>query len=543
MDESALNVNFEGLNTKILMQRLEYDIVVVGSGLAGLTAAFYASKYGRVAIVTKSELDTSNSWFAQGGIAAVTGSDDTVELHIGDTLEAGRGLCDYDSVEVLVDEGRKRVQELIDMGMPFDREDGEIVLGLEGGHSRRRILHAGGDATGKKLVQFMLGKVREESNIHSFEYTAVVRLLSHDGCMSGLQAIDFATGRNMLFVSRAVIMATGGLSRVYSRSTNPHTATGDGIAMAYECGAQLADLEFIQFHPSALSIPGREAFLISEAVRGEGAWLLNKSGERFMPAIHPLAELAPRDVVAYAIYREMMKTGTDSVFLSLSHLDSGYIAQRFHNIYQTLHDYGFDMTRDLLPVAPAAHYMVGGIRSGLHGETNVHGLYVCGETASTGVMGANRLASNSLLECLVFGKRASERAIQLNVVKCAEPDPEPFFLNQTTDNLYLEYRNEMATLMMKNMGIIREKKRMSDALQRFSEILSGFNDHECDYNKLKIKNMAQLCHLITHAAIMREESRGGHIREDYPDEDPAFKVHIVMQKNITPVLVPVRNKF
>ena len=524
------------------MQKFEYDFVVVGSGLAGLTAAFYASRFGSVAIVTKSELDTSNSWFAQGGIAAVTGEDDDPELHINDTLVAGRGLCDYDAVEVLVKEGSDRVRELIEMGMPFDREGGKIVLGLEGGHSRRRILHAGGDATGKELTRFMLRKVQDTKNITSFEYTTVVNLFSHGNCFAGLQAIDFRKNENIFFKSKAVIMATGGLSRLYSRSTNPHTATGDGIALAYDCGAELSDIEFIQFHPSALSAPGRDAFLISEAVRGEGAWLLNKNGERFMTGIHPLAELAPRDVVAHAIYNEMMNSGSDSVYLSLKHLDPEYIAHRFLTINQTLLDYGYDMTKDLLPVAPAAHYMVGGIRSGLYGETNVHGLFVCGEAASTGVMGANRLASNSLLECLVFGKRASERAAEMPESHCVMPDPEPIRLNPDTDQIYLDFRNEMATSMMINMGIIRAKTRMESAVCRFEEILYSFKDHQQDYNRLRIRNMATLCYLICKAALVRTESRGGHIREDYPEENPSLRVHIIQQKEKMPSFVPVIDK-
>lgn len=527
---------------QILMQKLQFNTVVIGSGLAGLTAAWYASRYGSVAIVTKSELDTSNSWFAQGGIAAVTAPDDSPELHIHDTLVAGRGLCDYDAVEVLVNEGRSRVRELIEMGMPFDKHDGEIIPGLEGGHSRRRILHAGGDATGKKLTLFMLDKIRGKSNITSFEYTAVVRILTNENCLTGIQAISLVSQENILFRAKAVILATGGLSRVYSRSTNPHTATGDGIAMAYDCGAQLADLEFIQFHPSALALPGLDPFLISEAVRGEGAWLLNHKGERFMTKLHPMAELAPRDVVAYSIFREMEKTGTPFVFLSVKHLDSSYITCRFQTIYQTLKGYGIDMARDLIPVAPAAHYMVGGVRSGLHGETNVHGLFVCGEAASTGVMGANRLASNSLLECLVFGKRASDMASKLSFSTCPLPDINPFRLTSSTENLYLELRNEMADLMMKNLGIVRIRYKMESALMRFEQIMTKFGESQFDYNLFKINSMAKICYLISKAAILREESRGGHIREDYPEESEAFRVHIVQHKGENLQFIKIREK-
>ncbi|HPT32876.1 MAG TPA: FAD-dependent oxidoreductase, partial [Prolixibacteraceae bacterium] len=268
------------------MKQLEFDTLVIGSGLAGLAAAWHSSRFGKVAIITKSELDTSNSWFAQGGIAAVSGADDSNDLHIGDTLVAGRGLCDYDAVEVLVREGRERVGALIDMGMPFDRDAaGNILLGLEGGHSRRRILHAGGDATGKELTRFVLQKVVEKKNIFPFEFTAVVKLLVINGSVAGVQGLDFFTGENIIFRAKAVIMATGGLSRVYDRSTNPHTATGDGIALAFRAGARVADMEFVQFHPTALQLPGKDAFLISEAVRGEGAYLLNRRGERFMKGV------------------------------------------------------------------------------------------------------------------------------------------------------------------------------------------------------------------------------------------------------------------
>lgn len=522
------------------MKQLEFDTIVIGSGLAGLTAAYHSSRFGRVAIVTKSELDTSNSWFAQGGIAVVSAEDDSPELHLQDTLTAGRGLCDCDAVQVLVTEGRDRVRELIEMGMHFDRDQlGHILLGLEGGHSRRRILHAGGDATGKELTRFLLKKVTEKNNIFPFEFMAVVRLIVQEGCIAGVQGLDFYTGENIFFKTRAVILATGGLSRVYNRSTNPHTATGDGIALAYEAGARVADLEFIQFHPTALYLPGNEAFLISEAVRGEGAWLLNAKGERFMPALHPLAELAPRDVVAYSIFMEMQKQGDQCVYLTMQHLNSEYITSRFSTISQKLKEYGIDMAHDKIPVAPAAHYMVGGIRSGLSGETNIRGLFVCGEAASTGVMGANRLASNSLLECIVFGKRASEKAAELIPGRCNPAKPQPFTVSPEYENIYLELKNEMAALMSAKLGIVRNRTNMLQALQRLEEIFETYKDHKNDYNLLKIKNIAEICILIGKSALIREESRGGHIREDFPDEDPRFKVHIILEKNKNTTFEPV----
>ncbi|WP_346861791.1 L-aspartate oxidase [uncultured Draconibacterium sp.] len=513
------------------MQVLEFDTVVIGSGLAGLSAAYHSSMFGSVAIVTKSQLDTSNSYYAQGGIAAAIAPDDSPEQHAHDTLVTGRGICDHDAVNVLVNEGKERVLELVKMGMKFDKEGEDFVLGLEGGHTKRRILHAGGDATGKELTCFKLDLVKKQKNIEAFEFVAAIKLLHENNCMFGVQAYDFKSNQNIIFKTKAVILATGGLSRVFSRSTNPHTATGDGIAMAYEAGARLADLEFIQFHPSALFIPNKEAYLISEAVRGEGAWLLNNKGERFMKDIHPLAELAPRDVVAYSIFRQIQKSDQKHIFLSLKHLDKEKIKQRFKNIDRHLKEYGFDLTKDLLPIAPAAHYMVGGIRTNLDAETNISGLFVCGEVASTGVMGANRLASNSLLECLVFGKRASEKAAKLKTCSCSFDEPEPIVLNTNNEQLFLKYQNEMASLMSSNLGIVRNKEDLETALSHFTAINEKFKNTENEYNLIKIKNTANICRLITKAALVREESRGGHIREDFQKENPDFKTHIIQQKN------------
>ncbi len=512
------------------MQVLEFDTIVIGSGLAGLSAAYHSSKYGTVAIVTKSQLDTSNSYYAQGGIAAAIADDDSPEKHLQDTLVAGRGLCDVDAVKVLVTEGKERVLELIDMGMPFDKRNDKFILGLEGGHTKRRILHAGGDATGKAITGFKLKKVKEQKSVTAFEYVAVVKLLIQNNRIYGVQGYDFVSRENIIFKGKAVILATGGLSRVFARSTNPHTATGEGIALAWEAGAKIADLEFIQFHPSALYVPGKDAYLISEAVRGEGAWLLNKNGERFMKDIHPLAELAPRDVVAYSIFRQIQKTNSNYIYLSLKHLNPEKIKKRFNHIYDTLKDYGFDLTTDLIPVSPAAHYMVGGIRSNLDAETNISGLFVCGEAASTGVMGANRLASNSLLECLVFGKRASEKAASLQAPEFELGNIEPVYLDSNNENVFLAIQNEIAELMSENLGIVRNEAGIKKALKRLEEISKEYSNHKNEYNLLKIRNTVSICKLIAEAALVRAESRGGHIREDFQDENPDFEVHSIQQK-------------
>ena len=507
----------------------EFDTIIVGSGLAGLTAAFHASKNGSVAIITKSQLDISNSYYAQGGIAVVTEKDDSFESHIQDTLEAGRGLCDLDAVKILVVEGQKCVQELIELGMQFDKEDGHFVLGLEGGHSHRRILHSGGDATGKGLTSFMLKKVQEQKNIQVFEYTTVVEILVSNQICVGVQAFDFVSDSNVIFKSKATIIATGGLSRIYDRSTNPHTATGDGIALAYHAGAKLSDIEFIQFHPSALYIPGEEAFLISEAVRGEGAWLLNLKGERFMQNIHPLAELAPRDVVAHEIYNQLQLNHSDFVYLSLKHLNPELIKNRFSTIYNTLLKYNIDITTDLLPISPAAHYMVGGIQTDLHGETNIESLFACGEVASTGVMGANRLASNSLLECLVFGKRAAEKAMQKKNIPTDLPEINSIHVDHDNENVFLETKNQIASLMSKKVGIVRTAAKLSEAIEELNSIKKRLPENINEYNLLKIKHITDICTLICESALIRKESRGGNIREDFKTEDPTLCFHLIQQ--------------
>ncbi len=521
------------------MQMLNFDTIIVGSGLAGLTAAYHASKYGSVAIITKSQLDTSNSYYAQGGIAGAITKEDSPELHYHDTLLAGRGLCEKEAVQILVNEGRERILELIELGMKFDQKDNEYVLGLEGGHNKRRILHAGGDATGKELTMFMLRITMEQPAVSVFEYTAVTRLIIEKNECIGLQALDFVTGDNKIFKAQSTILATGGLSRIFNRSTNPHTATGDGVALAFEAGARLADMEFIQFHPSALSVKDKDAFLISEAVRGEGAWLLNEKGERFMKDVHPLAELAPRDIVAFSIFKQMQKHNSPHVYLSVKHLDAKKIKDRFSNINRKLNEYGYDMTKDLLPIAPAAHYMVGGIRTDLHGETNIPGLFACGEVASTGVMGANRLASNSLLECLVFGKRASERAASRTKSDIRISKQKELTNLEEHENFFLDIKNEIADLMSKNVGIVRHGNTLKETLYRIQAIKNRIPSEPTDYNILKAEQTVDICTLIIQSAIMREESRGGHIREDFQHQSPDFRVHIIQQKDKELEFIPL----
>ena len=512
------------------MKTLTFDFLVVGSGLAGLLAAFHAADYGTVALISKSELDISNSYHAQGGIAAAIGEDDDPLYHFEDTIIAGRNLCDRDAVTLLVNEGLKRVKELINRGMEFDRdEDGQLKLGLEGGHSKRRILHADGDATGKMVTSFMLKQVLAKPEITPFEYCAAVKIIVEDDICKGVQTLQYTDGVNILFLGKTTILATGGLSRLYSRSTNPYTATGDGIALAWQAGARLADMEFIQFHPTALSITGEDAYLISEAVRGEGAYLLDSNGIRFMPELHPLAELAPRDVVASAIFKRMQETGSN-VYLSLRHLNDGNLLERFHSIDAHLKPLGYNLLEDLIPIAPAAHYMVGGIRTDIWGQTSINGLFACGEVASTGVMGANRLASNSLLECLVYGKRAIEKSRDLNNLIPLKTLPDPVLLNPETDQEFLKIKNELANAMSDLVGIVRNDQGLKTALAHIESIAEKYKNSGSDYNYHKINNLTDICRVITLSALERKESRGGHVRTDFPFEIESQLHHIIQEK-------------
>ncbi len=521
------------------MKQYSFDFVVIGSGLAGLTVAYHAARHGKVAIITKSAANISNSWHAQGGIAAAVAENDSPDIHFDDTIKAGRGLCDHDTLRLMVNEGASGIRELIGLGMKFDKNNGKHLLGLEGGHSRRRVFHAGGDATGKLVTQFMLEKAHDHSNITFFENTAAVRLIVNDNQCLGVQAFNYNQFENILFRAKATVMATGGLSRIYCRSTNPHTATGDGIFLAWDAGARLADMEFIQFHPTALSLPDQDAFLISEAVRGEGAYLLNAEKYRFMSDIHPTAELAPRDVVAYAIYKQMKKNRSDNVYISLAHLPSDKIKQRFSTIFNELKKLGYDLTHDLIPVAPAAHYMIGGIKTGGDGETNVQGLFACGEVASTGVMGANRLASNSLLECLVFGKRTAEAITRYTPKNSNLPDVEPLSYSKDYEQVLLKYRNHIAGLMSRNAGIVRNAIDLQSAIDELQVINDQFRHQQYAYNPAKIYRLSTICLLVAKAALKREESRGGHIREEFRQEAPHYEMHSIQQKNSDITYQPV----
>lgn len=518
-----------------------YDYVIAGSGLAGLYSAFLAAAYGKVALLTKCGITESNSYFAQGGIAAVTDENDAPSLHFEDTIVAGRGLCDHPSVNILVNEGPQRIQELIDAGMHFDMEDGSLALGLEGGHHKKRILHAGGDATGRMVTSFMISKVINNPNIDIFENHSVIGLLQEANYCYGLRSWNLTAEKEELFIGTNTFLTLGGTSAIYKRTTNPHTTIGDGLALAYNSGCEIADMEFIQFHPSAIYTHSEEAFLISEAVRGEGAHLINQNGERFMPAIHELAELAPRDIVAQSIYRQMRKYNQDYVWLSLKHLDPQMIRHRFPNIYEKCRELDIDMC-NRIPVAPAAHYTVGGVRTDINGQTNIKNLFICGELASSGIMGANRLASNSLIECLVFGKRAVEYSCT-NPIPTHIPHFTPLFhYTPNRDTAYIQLKKEISAIMTEHAGIIRNEEGLKEGLKKLDQLDLQISAAPTEYYTLISKNLITVARLIIRSALHRKESRGGHYREDYPESNDSYVYHIVQQKGRELRTIPINTR-
>ncbi len=516
----------------------QYDYIIAGSGLAGLYTAYYAAAYGRVALLTKSGITESNSYFAQGGIAAVTDEDDAPALHFEDTITAGRGLCDYPAVEILVNEGPQQIHELIEAGMHFDMEDGNLALGLEGGHHRKRIVHAGGDATGRMVTSFMISKVINNPNIDIFENHSIIGILQENNQCYGVRTWNLVTLSEELYTASNTFLTLGGASAIYKRTTNPHTTIGDGLALAYNAGCEISDMEFIQFHPSAICTDSEEAFLISEAVRGEGAHLLNQNGERFMPAIHPLAELAPRDIVAQSINAQMRKYNQDFVWLALEHLNPQMIKHRFPTIYNKCRELGIDMCKRI-PIAPAAHYMVGGVRTDLNGQTNIKHLYICGELASSGIMGANRLASNSLLECLVFGKRAIEASQESLNKNIPPPFSLKFHCNQQNNLAYIELKKKIAKIMTAYAGIIRNTELLQKGLDKLQALEKEIPKETDEYYSQISGNLITVARLIITSALNRKESRGGHFREDFPNSNDDYLYHTVQQKGKEIITIPI----
>lgn len=499
------------------------DFLIIGSGIAGLFTALKASALGQVVVLTKKSLKDSNTGLAQGGIAAAVHEEDSPFLHLEDTLEAGAGLCDIEAVDILVTQGPARVRELIDMGARFDTVNGSVSLTREAAHSKARILHAA-DATGEAIRQALVENCVQDDNIHIKENQFLIDILTLGDQCCGALVYDSNQRRKEVYLAKATIVATGGAGQLFHCTTNPDIATGDGMAASFRAGCELSDMEFIQFHPTVLAVDISSRFLISEAVRGEGARLLNINRERFMPSYHPLGDLAPRDIVARAIWKEMGKTNSDHVFLDVSHLPNP--VQRFPNIYRTCLENGCDLTQDLIPVSPAAHYIMGGIKTNTSGETSIYGLYACGETSCTGVHGANRLASNSLLEGLVFGQRIVDEAhsmiyrrnIQLEEI-LATYDQEDQLHVPTGKRLPQQVRMDLRRIMWENVGIIRDEQSLKKAARMVDELNGELGPGDDELQYYQVLNMLTIAQVMIQAALWRKESRGAHFRRDYPATD------------------------
>ena len=512
-----------------------FDYIIVGSGIAGLYIALLAIERGSVLVLTKGSIDDCNTKYAQGGIAVAMGKDDSPEIHFKDTMAAGDGLSDAEAVRILTDEAADCIADLIKFGVPFDTLDGEITLTREAAHSVPRIMHAGGDATGEHIEVTLSRQVRSTPG-KVLENCLASEILVRRGRVTGVRALDCRTGSVEEYRCQFLILATGGAGRLFKYTTNSDVVTGDGIGLAFEAGAEISDMEFFQFHPTVLRLPGVAPFLISEAVRGEGGILKNVEGHRFMPGYAGEAELATRDVVARSIVFEMKKTHSDRVFLDVTHLPSRLITTRFPHIYRFCRDHGLDIAKGLIPVAPAAHYLMGGVKVNIWGETNLPGLFAAGETACTGVHGANRLASNSLLESVVFSKR---------IVQRTEMDTSPR-RRKKRGNEAISHRlpsrealsnvpplnlPNLQSLMWDKVGIIRSGKSLKEAasiLATWESLLPQPGDRP----SYELNNLILCARLVTEAALLRKESRGAHFRTDFPRNSPEWQRHIVFGENV-----------
>jgi L-aspartate oxidase len=512
----------EGLSA-IRSEQLETDYLVVGAGVAGLRAAIELSGAGRVMVVAKDRLEESSSQYAQGGIAAALSDDDEVELHELDTIAAGAGLCDREAVHTLVEDGPRAIEELIGWGAEFDREGAELMFAREGAHSRNRVLHAHGDSTGREISRTLYHKAASLGDIEFHSFSAITDLLIAEGAAVGAVACDRSIRRPVHIRARAVLLATGGLGHVFKETTNPEVATGDGVACAFRAGATISDIEFVQFHPTALFLPGAPRFLLSEALRGEGAYLRNSGGERFMERYDPRLELAPRDIVSRSIVAEMKRTGSQ-IYLDLTHLDPSFVRTRFPRVYETCLQYGLDLATAPAPIHPAAHYSMGGVRTDLDGCTDLPGLFAAGEVACTGVHGANRLASNSLLEGVVFGARAGARMREWSQNPVGQPASAPVSSFPCISEL------EVRSIAWESCGIARDGQGLGAALARLAAVSKG-GSGGASRQLHELRNMYLVTSLIARCALAREESRGGHYRTDFPESRPEFQKHSLVSKD------------
>ncbi len=521
--------------------RRQFDVLVLGGGIAGLTAAIAAARRWHVGLLTKASLNDTTTFLAQGGIAAALGESDSPELHYQDTVDAGAGLCDPEAVRVLVNEGPDRVRELMDICPRFDRIDGEIVLGREGAHSVRRVLHAGGDATGREVSSTLSEAARLGSRVQLYEDEFVIDLLTIDGRCIGALSLNLADGEYTLNLAMVTILATGGAGQVYARTTNPVVATGDGVAMAYRAGASIRDLEFVQFHPTGLAADTSPTPLITEALRGEGALLRNAAGERFMTGVDPKGELAARDVVVRAMLAEMRREGSTHVYLDATALDADMLRRRFPRVTGLLAEHDLDLSRDLVPVAPVAHYSIGGVVTDVWGRTTVPGLYAAGEVASTGVHGANRLASNSLLEGLVFGDRVVRHldryigGLGEDVRRLQFELPSPSGHAAPPSDI-AAVRRQVTSLMSEKVGWVRSEDGLLEALEELRAINSALRLGEAGPPEFELLNILTLATQITKCALLREESRGVHVRDDHPERDDYhWQRHITLRLPVSRV--------
>ncbi len=511
------------------------DVLIVGSGIAGLSAAIQAARCSSVLILTKDKIDENNTTYAQGGIAAVLSPKDTITKHVKDTLDAGQGLCDKTAVNRVVSEGPKRVKELIDFGAGFDKEDDHLVFTQEGGHQFPRIIHARGDSTGREVEYTLIRTMKENKNIKVFEHTFAIDLITRDNVCHGVVAWHAKKGI-MLVWAKQTVLATGGCGQVYRETTNPDVATGDGLAMAYRAGAALQDMEFVQFHPTTLYIAGAVRFLISETVRGEGGILRNKKGERFMPKYHSRTELAPRDVVSQSILKEMQKTDHTNVYIDVRHIPKERLYARFPKIKEICASFGIDIAKDLIPVRPSAHYMIGGVKVNRFSGTTIKQLYACGEVACTGMHGANRLGSNSLLEGLVTGYISGTDACKS--IQKMERNLLPYAVHESMGLSKITWldlediRNSLKSLMWRDAGIERDERHLLEAEEMIEMWSSYVMDKELSSpDGWELQNMLLVSWLIVSSALKRKESRGVHHRSDYPETDNVhWKKHITIKR-------------
>ncbi len=514
----------------------EFDFIVVGAGIAGLRASIELASSGRVLCLAKRELSESNTQYAQGGIAAALSDEDEIQLHLQDTINAGDGLVNVDAARILVEEGPHRIEELIQWGTEFDRQGTKLAFTREGAHSRNRVLHAHGDSTGREIGRALYFRAAATKNITFREFGFTSELLLENGHVCGVSLLEENGGRREIH-ARGVLLATGGLGEVYSETTNPSVATGDGVAMAWRAGAEISDMEFVQFHPTALYLKGAPHFLLSEALRGEGAYLRNTNLARFMPKYHELQELAPRDVVARAIAHELEVSHVKDpvVYLDLTHLNGDRVKKRFPRIYSTCMEYNIDITEELIPIRPAAHYAMGGVRTDLQGRTTLAGLYAAGEVAATGVHGANRLASNSLLEGLVYGARAAQALVNevgsrvsngpLKNAVANGPTSAPKSVPSPEAEQVIA---QVQRLMWQNVGIVREGKKLRETVPQLEDIRAALPVGSCR-RCCEARNIADTALLIARSALGRLESRGAHYRMDYPfHDDQKFLKHSIV---------------